>query len=352
MSTMRRETLDPKSHLYYAPRWVQERVDGNEADNEADNEAELEPELRETPERLSIERLPRHKSPPLDDRLPNGIRRLFEFETNFESMADVRQVARRSLLFAIAACAVSATGIAAVFFMIAPMRSLERDQSILAADAGKLPISARPDGTTLVTTTPPQAAPPLPLKDTGAAANPVPTLDKTAMIKPVAAKVPSTGVAKVKAVPAADLAKTKEGPAAEVAKFKVASAAEAPKSKVVPATDAPKARAAPAPAARVSDPAQVAALMKRADALIASGDLPAARLILQWVAETHNAHAAFELGMTYDPAFIKRLGAVSVVPDSARARTWYRQAQAWGSAEASKRLQALAADDTGARRGN
>ena len=317
MSTMRRETLDPKSHLYYAPRWVQERIDGNEADDEA----ELEPELRAMPERFPIERLPRHKSPPLDDRLPNGIRRLFEFETNFKSMADVRQVARRSLLFAIAACAVSATGIAAVFFMIAPMRSLERDQSILAADAGKLSMSARPDGTTLVTTTPPppQAAAPLPVKDTAAAANPVPPGGKTATIKSVAAK---------------------------------ASAAEAPKIKVAPAADTPKSKAAPAPAARVSDPAQVAALMKRADALIASGDLPAARLILQWVAETHNAHAAYELGMTYDPAFLKRLGAVSVVPDSVRARTWYHQARAWGSAEASKRLQALAADDTGARRGN
>jgi len=401
MSTMRRETLDPKSYLYYAPRRVRESVGANET--------EVEPEPNETPERLPVEQLPRHISPPLDDRHLNGVPHLPELQANFESVADVRRVARRSLIFAIAACAVSAAGVVAVLLAIQPIRSLDRGQSKLAAVGGNLSISALLDTTGVGQTEPPpqEAAAPLPVKDTDAAANRLPTADTTANIKPVAAEGSAADVPKAKAAPAADLPrakgvpaadamKNKAAPAADAMKFKVAPAAELPRAKGVPAADAPKAKAAPAadamkfkaapaadamkvkvapaadatnvkvapaadapkvdvasvPAVRAVDPDRTAALMKRADALIASGDLPSARLILQWLAETHNAQAAYQLGMTYDPAFIQRLGAVSIVPDPTRSRTWYERARDWGSSKASQRLRALAAKDTSAALGN
>jgi hypothetical protein len=319
MSTMRRETLDPKSYLYYAPRRVRERVSAIEG--------EIEPEPNETPKGPSetpkgppVDLLPLFISPPLADRPLNGGRHLPEPETNIESVADVRRVARRSLVVAIAACAVSAAGVAAALLVIEPIHLLDRTPSILAFDGGNLSISTRLGTTGLGRTEPPlqEAALPLPFKLAGVAAKQPPSAGKNKRIEPVEVQAPAVA---------------------------------APKIKTASAADAPKIKAAPAPAVRTTDPDQVAALMKRAHALIEAGDLPAARLILQWVAETHNARAAYELGMTFDPAFIKRLGAVSVLPDLARARTWYEYARDWGSSTASQRLQSLAAEDMSAASG-
>jgi hypothetical protein len=312
MSTIKQGTLDPKSHLYYAPRWVRERA--------GEDETEQEPPLNETPEVIPVEQLPRHVSPPLDDHLPNGVRRLLEPEADFASMADTRRVARRSLALAIAALAVSAAGVVAALLLLQSVGSLKGERSILAAVVSKLSLAAPLNTPALARTElPPQEMAPLapaPAKEPDAAPIQPPPAVTTARIEPAAVQAPA-----VQAI----------APAAEVQ---------------APAVDTAKIEPKPVPAARVIDLDQVAALMKRADALIASGDLPAARLILQWIAETHNGHAAYELGMTYDPAFIKRLGAVSIVPDLPRARTWYERAQDWGSPEASQRLQSLAADDT------
>ena len=67
--------------------------------------------------------------------------------------------------------------------------------------------------------------------------------------------------------------------------------------------DVAPAVASVAPSAKVReiDPAEVAALLKRAEALMSNGDLPAARLLLQRISETHNARAAYDLATTYDP---------------------------------------------------
>jgi len=93
---------------------------------------------------------------------------------------------------------------------------------------------------------------------------------------------------------------------------------------------------------RQIDPAEVALLLKRSEELIASGDLAAARLLLERVAETHNARAAFELGATYDPLVIRQRGIISATPDTALAQTWYQRAREWGSEDAAKQLEALA----------
>lgn len=126
----------------------------------------------------------------------------------------------------------------------------------------------------------------------------------------------------------------------------VAPAAAKPPAAVkaeAPKTDAPAATKAEAsPPTRQIDPAEVALLLKRSEELLASGDLAAARLLLQRVAETHNARAALELGATYDPIVIKQRGIFSAAPDPALAQAWYQRARDWGSVEASKQLEALA----------
>jgi len=113
--------------------------------------------------------------------------------------------------------------------------------------------------------------------------------------------------------------------------------AEAPTTKAPAATNADTS----APTRQI-DPDEVAVLLKRSKELVSSGDLAAARLLLQRVAETHNAQAALELGATYDPIVIKQRGIFSAAPDPALAQVWYQRARNWGSADASRHLESLA----------
>ncbi len=108
--------------------------------------------------------------------------------------------------------------------------------------------------------------------------------------------------------------------------------------------DVAPAVASVAPSAKVReiDPAEVAALLKRAEALMSNGDLPAARLLLQRISETHNARAAYDLATTYDPTVIAALGVVTAASDLALARKWYERARDWGAVNASAKLDALA----------
>jgi hypothetical protein len=90
------------------------------------------------------------------------------------------------------------------------------------------------------------------------------------------------------------------------------------------------------------DPNEIISSLKRADALIASGDVAAARLVLRRAADAGDAHAAMTLAETYDSAFLEKLGVHGVVPDLAMARSWYEKARAFGSGEAPQRLETLA----------
>jgi hypothetical protein len=99
---------------------------------------------------------------------------------------------------------------------------------------------------------------------------------------------------------------------------------------------------APASAVHHLDPDAITSLLKRADALIASGDVAAARLVLRRAADAGDARAAVTLAETYDPSFLEKLGVHGVVPDLAMARSWYEKAKTFGSAEAPQRLEMLA----------
>jgi hypothetical protein len=89
-------------------------------------------------------------------------------------------------------------------------------------------------------------------------------------------------------------------------------------------------------------PAEIAALQKRADALIASGDIAAARLVLRRAADAGDARAAMTIAETYDPAILEKLAVHGVVPDLAMARGWYEKAKKYGASEATQRLDLLA----------
>ena len=89
------------------------------------------------------------------------------------------------------------------------------------------------------------------------------------------------------------------------------------------------------------DSAEVVALIQRARKLAETGDIAAARLVLQRAAEAHSAQAALALGGMYDPTVLKQLGIHGVAADIDQARSWYEKAGEYGSEEAPRRLQAL-----------
>jgi hypothetical protein len=90
------------------------------------------------------------------------------------------------------------------------------------------------------------------------------------------------------------------------------------------------------------DPNEIASSLRLGDALIASGDLAAARLVLRRAADAGDARAVMMLAETYDPAVLEKLGVRGVVPDLAKARGWYEKAKQFGATEATQRLEPLA----------
>jgi hypothetical protein len=106
-----------------------------------------------------------------------------------------------------------------------------------------------------------------------------------------------------------------------------------------PAAAAPVA-AAPvaAPPARKLDADELATLLNRAKGLLAAGDIPPARLLLERAADAQEPSAALMLARTYDPDVLGTQDARNIIPDPATARAWYRKAAQLGSADAQRRL--------------
>jgi hypothetical protein len=90
---------------------------------------------------------------------------------------------------------------------------------------------------------------------------------------------------------------------------------------------------------------EIDALVKRGEDFIASGDLAAARLVLQRAAEGGDAGAALTLAGTYDPLVLEKLGVQGLSADIGKARAWYERAKEFGSTEAPRRLEMLASRD-------
>jgi hypothetical protein len=105
--------------------------------------------------------------------------------------------------------------------------------------------------------------------------------------------------------------------------------------------------AAPAPAPAVAAPIrrigadELANLMSRGKALLESGDIAPARLLLERAAEAGEASAALLVAQTYDPNVLGALDARNITADPAQARSWYQRAAQLGSADAQRRLSQL-----------
>ena len=91
-----------------------------------------------------------------------------------------------------------------------------------------------------------------------------------------------------------------------------------------------------------ADPAdELATLMTRAKTLLASGDIPSARLLLERAAQAQEASAALMLAQTYDPTVLGTQDIRNITADPAQARNWYQRATQLGSADAQRRLSQL-----------
>jgi TPR repeat protein len=86
---------------------------------------------------------------------------------------------------------------------------------------------------------------------------------------------------------------------------------------------------------------EIDALLKRGEELVTSGDLAAARLVLQRAAQGGDAEAALTLAGTYDPLVLEKFGVQRLAADIAKARAWYERAKEFGSTVAPRRLAML-----------
>ncbi|MBK1660822.1 hypothetical protein E2C05_32465 [Paracraurococcus ruber] len=83
----------------------------------------------------------------------------------------------------------------------------------------------------------------------------------------------------------------------------------------------------------------MAGLLRRADAMLAVGDVSAARLLYGRAAQAGSAEAMLGLGKSHDPRFLAGIGVRGLQGDAATAILWYRRALAQGAAEAAEGLQ-------------
>jgi len=94
-----------------------------------------------------------------------------------------------------------------------------------------------------------------------------------------------------------------------------------------------------------SNPSQIEpsdlAYLARARAPMKANDIAAARLIFTRLATNGVAEAAFDLGQTYDPDFLRTMHIAGLEPDLEVARRWYMKAAALGNADAQSRLATL-----------
>ncbi|MDI3307911.1 MAG: hypothetical protein QJR07_12490 [Acetobacteraceae bacterium] len=102
---------------------------------------------------------------------------------------------------------------------------------------------------------------------------------------------------------------------------------------VAPAAETGPSPAAPAPATLAPrrpplEPAFIAALMRRGEALLAIGDISGARRFYERAAEAGSPEAAFAMGRTHDPSELAAMGARGIQPDPEAAAAWYRRAEA------------------------
>jgi hypothetical protein len=162
----------------------------------------------------------------------------------------------------------------------------------------------------------------------------------------VAAVAAATAPAAIAATPAQASLPAQSLPAQLPSRDEIALALKTAHQNQAPEVQQPAAAAAAAPVSvappvRRMDSGELAALMTRAKAFLASGDIPPARLLLERAAEAQEASAALMLAQTYDPTVLGTQDIRNITPDPALARSWYQRAAQLGSADAQRRLSQL-----------
>src|SRR6185312_9564556 len=87
--------------------------------------------------------------------------------------------------------------------------------------------------------------------------------------------------------------------------------------------------------------AAAAPLLARASALIAQGNIGAARIVLERAIEMGSVQASFSLAETYDPLILAKWGTLGTRSDAVRAQDLYAKAGGAGIKEAKARIEAL-----------
>jgi hypothetical protein len=122
---------------------------------------------------------------------------------------------------------------------------------------------------------------------------------------------------------------------AETPPWPTDAAAAPAEASVAPAEPAPK----PVPTMAAEE---IERIRTRGEEFLATGDLAAARLLLERAAKARDAGAAFSLASTYDPAVLEQLHVYGAKGDIELAIMWYERAKQYGSKDAGRRLIAIA----------
>jgi type II secretory pathway predicted ATPase ExeA len=110
-----------------------------------------------------------------------------------------------------------------------------------------------------------------------------------------------------------------------------------PEAAPAAADPAPPSPSAP-PTASPLPPAILAVLLDRGAAMLATGDISAARLLYKRAADAGSAQAAAEIGKTYEPTFLANRRAIGIQADPTIAAGWYRRALSLGGTKAASLL--------------
>jgi hypothetical protein len=101
---------------------------------------------------------------------------------------------------------------------------------------------------------------------------------------------------------------------------------------------------------RVPSPSRITAaeitdLLERGDVLLRTGDVTSARLFYERAAAAGDGRAALRLGISFEPAFLERIGVPKEQADVAAARMWCGRALDLGVPEAKRQLDNLASKE-------
>jgi hypothetical protein len=112
-----------------------------------------------------------------------------------------------------------------------------------------------------------------------------------------------------------------------------------------PASEPPitTSRAAPTPGPGLSGEARdrTTKMLQKANELMSTGDISAARLFYQRAADAGLAEAALAMALTWDPNELGRWKVLGLKADAKEAQRWYERAKALGSGEADQKLKRL-----------